>query len=49
MLHKIAITSLVLWVMAATTMPLATPQEAALSEGSDMGLRRAWQNAPTRG
>ncbi len=42
MLHKMVVTLPVLWIMAATTMPLATAQEAALSEGSDMGLRRAW-------
>jgi len=33
-LHKIAVTTLsVLWIMATTTLPLATAQEAALSEG----------------
>jgi hypothetical protein len=28
----------VLWIMAATTMPLATAQDAALSEGERRGL-----------
>jgi hypothetical protein len=33
-LHKIAVTTLlVLWIMAATTMPLAIAQKAAFSEG----------------
>jgi hypothetical protein len=32
-LHKMVVTLPVLWIMAATTMPLAIAQEAALSEG----------------
>jgi hypothetical protein len=46
MLHKMAITSPVLWIMAATTMPLATAQEAALSEGERHGLAACLVKCP---
>jgi hypothetical protein len=46
MLHKMAITLPVLWIMAATTMPLATAQEAALSEGERHGLAACLVKCP---
>jgi hypothetical protein len=46
MFHKMAVTSPVLWIMAATTMPLATAQEAALSEGERHGLAACLVKCP---
>ena len=46
-LHKIAVTTLsVLWIMAATTMPLATAQDAALSEEERHGLAACLVKCP---
>jgi hypothetical protein len=46
-LHKIAVTTLsVLWIMATTTLPLATAQEAALSEGERHGLAACLVKCP---
>ena len=46
-LHKIAVTTLsALWIMAATTLPLATAQEAALSEGERHGLAACLVKCP---
>src|ERR1700688_337262 len=46
-LHKIAVTTLsVLWIMATTTLPLATAQEAALSEGERHGLATCLVKCP---
>ena len=36
--HKMAVTLSVLWITAATTMTLATAQDAALSEAERRGL-----------
>jgi hypothetical protein len=45
--HKITVTTLsVVWIMAATTMPLATAQEAALSEGERHGLAACLVKCP---
>jgi hypothetical protein len=46
MLHKMVVTLPVLWIMAATTMPLATAQEAALSEGERHGLAACLVKCP---
>ena len=46
-LHKIAVTTLsALWIMAATTLPLATAQEAALSAGERHGLAACLVKCP---
>ena len=46
-LHKVAVTTLsVLWIMAATTLPLAIAQEAALSEGERRGLAACLVKCP---
>jgi hypothetical protein len=46
MLHKMAVASPVLWIIAATTMPLAIAQEAALSEGERHGLAACMVKCP---
>src|SRR5260221_5675438 len=49
-LHKIAVTALsAVWIMAATTLPLATAQEAALSEGERHGLAACLVKCPDGG
>src|ERR1700688_471271 len=46
-LHKIAVTTLsVLLIMGATTLPLATDREAALSEGERHGLAACLVKCP---
>jgi hypothetical protein len=46
MLHKMAVVSPVLWIIAATTMPLAIAQEAALSEAERHGLATCMVKCP---
>jgi hypothetical protein len=46
-LHKITVTTLSgLWIMAATPMPLAIAQDAALSEGERHGLAACLAKCP---
>jgi hypothetical protein len=44
--HKMTVTLSVLWITAATTMTLATAQEAALSEGERHGLAACLVKCP---
>jgi hypothetical protein len=44
--HKMMVTLSVLWITAATTMTLATAQEAALSEGERHGLAACLVKCP---
>jgi hypothetical protein len=46
MLHKMAVASPVLWIIAATTMPPVIAQEAALSEGERHGLAACMVKCP---
>jgi hypothetical protein len=44
--HKMALSLLVLWIVAATTMTLATAQEATFSEGERLGLGACLAKCP---
>jgi hypothetical protein len=46
MLPKLAVTVPMLWILAATTVPLATAQEAALSDGERHGLAACLVKCP---
>src|SRR5713101_8302527 len=44
--HKMAVTLSVLWITTASTMTLASAQEAALSEGERLGLAACLVKCP---